>query len=59
MLIANDALHFAMQIEKADDLRVLLSALASIINERPNNSLRQYLDALKKLAKNQNMALVQ
>lgn len=56
--IANDALNFAMQIEKADDLRVLLSALVSIINERPNNSPRQYLDALKQLAKNQNMALV-
>ncbi|MGZ5011532.1 MAG: hypothetical protein ACXV74_11280 [Methylobacter sp.] len=48
-----------MQIEQADDLRVLLSALVSIINERPNNSPRQYLDALKQLAKSRNMGLVQ
>lgn len=54
--IANDALSFAMQIEKADDLRVLLSALVSIISEKPNNSPRQYLDALKQLAINQDMA---
>lgn len=57
--IACEALLFAMQIEQADDLRVLLSALISIINERPNNSPRLYLDALKQIAINRNMVLVQ
>lgn len=50
--IAIEALTFAMQIPEADDLRVLLSSLVSIINERPNLSATEYFQALKQVAAN-------
>lgn len=53
--IAHDALQFALQIEQLDDLRLLLATSISMIAERPNNSPRQYLDALTTIAKNHQM----